>query len=65
MAQEKESFLDNLHRIMALMGGAWIPALLIQMLGKEIYECSSCGLEVQRGNTYCPHCKARLTWKNV
>ncbi len=63
MAQEKESFLDNLFRIGALMGGAWITVELIKAFSQVIYTCSHCGMEVQRGNYICPHCKVKLRWK--
>lgn len=63
MAQEKESFLDNLFRIMALMGGAWITVELLKIFAKKIYECPHCSGEVQERTSRCPHCGVKLGWK--
>ncbi|MEW6609138.1 MAG: hypothetical protein AB1414_17130 [bacterium] len=63
MAEQKENFLETLFRIGALIGGAWITLELIKMISQEVYTCSHCGLEVQRGMTRCPHCQVKLKWK--
>jgi len=59
---QKESFLDNLFRIMALMGGAWITGELLIIFSKKIYECPHCRGEVIEKSESCPSCNVKLKW---
>lgn len=63
MQQEKESFLETLFRIGALMGGAWLTVELIKLFSTVVYTCSHCHNEIQERISKCPHCGVKLVWK--
>ena len=63
MAQEKESFLDNLFRIGALMGGAWITVELIKAFSQKVYLCPHCRKEIEERISKCSHCGVELIWR--
>ena len=64
---EKESFLESLFTIGAVIGGSitlgWLGAEIYKYLTKETYPCPKCKKEVQKYCPKCPNCNVTIIWK--